>query len=236
MSRRRGPRRVRPEPEGANVVYPQYRILFRAGGVMNVTVRARNILRGMKQRWGTSSTKRRLWDSEYASGKWDNLYQTTRGYFYDSLEGYCRNGSILDLGCGSGSTGNELRIDCYGEYVGVDVSEVAVRKASERSLQNGRDRKNRYVAEDILTYVPQHNHDVILFRESIYYIPRPKIKALLLRYSQFLKSDGVFMATITERGTKRSKKMKIRRIIDENFKVLEKLGPDDAVVIFRARS
>jgi SAM-dependent methyltransferase len=141
-------------------------------------------------------------------------------WIYQFVQSYCRGGSILDLGCGSGNTGNELAETSYHDYTGVDISEVAVRKATERSVRNGRTAKNRYIKSDILSYVPREKHDVILFRESIYNVPRALMKKTLDRYAHFLAEEGVFIVYLSRDGTE-----EVREIvgwIEANYRVAEK--------------
>ncbi len=160
---------------------------------MNVINRIKNAIRGARQRWGTPRMKRQLWNQEFANGRWDFIENTSGDLIYEYVEKYCRNGSILDLGCGSGNTGCELNLDKYSAYTGVDIADVAIERARQRSVANHRDRKNHYQQSDIATYIPSQEYDVILFRESIYYIPRLKIKSVLDHYSKFLKPEGVFI-------------------------------------------
>src|SRR5262249_3854453 len=61
---------------------------------------------------------------------------------------------------------------------------------------NGRSSKNRYIDADIYTYPPERTYDVIVFGDSLYYVPQHKIPAMLDRYSNTLKRGGVFIARI----------------------------------------
>jgi 2-polyprenyl-3-methyl-5-hydroxy-6-metoxy-1,4-benzoquinol methylase len=160
---------------------------------MNLITRLKNAIRGAKQRWRTSRVKRRLWNQEFANGRWDFIENTPGDLIYEYVEKYCRGGNILDLGCGSGNTGCELDENSYENYTGIDISDVAIEKAIRRSEANRRNKKNRYQQSDITTYTPSQRYNVILFRESIYYIPRFKIKTILDHYAKFLKPDGVFI-------------------------------------------
>jgi SAM-dependent methyltransferase len=160
---------------------------------MSFLKRIKNALRGAKQRWGTSRIKQRTWNEEFASGRWDGIERTPEDIVYPFVEKYCRGGSILDLGCGSGNTGCELNGNSYQEYIGVDISDVALEKARLRSAECQRAGKNRYVQGDIVAYMPDAKHNVILFRESIYYIPKRQIRSTLERYAQHLKPDGVLI-------------------------------------------
>jgi 2-polyprenyl-6-hydroxyphenyl methylase/3-demethylubiquinone-9 3-methyltransferase len=175
-----------------------------------------------------------MWDSEYIGGRWDHCERTPGAQVYECVERHCRNGSILDLGCGSGNTGNELKTHCYSRYVGVDISDVAVRKAIERSARNGRAAKNHYLTGDIVSFVPSGNFDVILFRESIYYIPLVKLKWVLNRYRAVLGDEGVLVVDVSSRGTKKGDK--IRALIEANFGIVERLDApesDEFILVFR---
>jgi 2-polyprenyl-3-methyl-5-hydroxy-6-metoxy-1,4-benzoquinol methylase len=194
--------------------------------------RVKNTLRGQVQRRGTQWMKSLLWDAEYAGGKWDCCDATPGDNIYHYLEKYCNRGKILDLGCGSGNTGTELAQDCYSQYTGVDVSEIAIKKAARRSRQCGRRNLNEYSQSDIVAYTPQGKYDVILFRESIYYIPRPKVAATLARFRLHLFPTGVFIVTVYSRVNFGW----IVRLIQEHYTVLETYGPassPEAFLVFR---
>lgn len=162
-----------------------------------------NVLRGLRKQRGTSGMKSRVWNQEYASGRWSHCNHTPGAEVYRCIEAHARGGRILDLGCGAGNTGNEISPQCYCEYIGVDISDVAVANADERSVRSGRGESNRYLVADIETFVPEGTFNVILFRESIYYVPPEKLAGTLERYRQHLiPSEGVFVAELSTRGTK----------------------------------
>ena len=71
---------------------------------------------------------------------------------------------------------------------------------------------------------------MILFRDSIYYVPGPKVKGMLDRYLKFLKRGGVFIVRLwTGNGKYRS----TVDFIEANFEIVEKTvsGPSDTVVL-----
>lgn len=202
---------------------------------MYLKTKIKNVLRGMKQLWGGREIKRRLWDTEYGGGRWDHCERTPGAFVYSVVEKHCVNGSILDLGCGSGNTGNELDVTKYTDYTGIDISEVALAKAAARSEQGGRGGKNRYIQDDVISYLPRQTHDVILLRESIYYIPRLKIQSVLDRYATYLTDRGVFVVDVGENSTRKAGA--ILEIIERNYKVLEKHSSGesrDFVIVFRS--
>lgn len=172
-----------------------------------------------------------LWDEEFGSGQWNYLERTTDDPIYPILEKYVRNGALLDMGCGSGNTANELDHAKFSEYTGTDLSDVAVRKAIERTKANGREAQTEFKCAPIENFSPTKQYDVILFRESIFYIPVRKIGAVLDRYAPFLKSGGVFIVRMCDR----EKYAAIVELIGQNFRVLEQKtveGAKDIIIVF----
>jgi 2-polyprenyl-3-methyl-5-hydroxy-6-metoxy-1,4-benzoquinol methylase len=192
----------------------------------------RAVLSRFVKRWGPALLKQRLWDSEFQAGQWGYLDQTVDDPIYDILEKYLRDGEILDVGCGSGNTGNELDGSLYSRYTGTDISEVAIQQARARSEQNGRGEKNRYLRSDMESFVPDGKYDVILFRESIFYIPLPKVKSTLDHYVRFLKPEGVVVVRMCDR----EKYKGIVNILRVNYTVQETHDVEnakDVIIVFR---
>lgn len=197
--------------------------------------KARDRIRDLLQIYGSAKTKQQLWDSEFASSRWDCLETTTDDCIYSHLEKWVKGGSVLDLGCGSGSTANELDENAFSEYTGIDISEIAVAKARERTNANGRADKCRFHQGDVVGYTPAQQFNVILFRDSIYYIKRKQIKNVLKRYAKWLKEEGVFIVRIWDG---RGKLREFARIIEENFDVAEEYRHESSgtiVLVFRCR-
>lgn len=188
--------------------------------------RSLRFVRGFVLSYGPQMIKRRVWDKEYSGNKWNFADNTVGDCVYSHLERHARNGSVLDIGCGSGNTATEMDAAAYRTYVGVDISEAALAKAARRSKEAGRQDKNRFECADFLDYVPTGEFDVILFRESMYHVPLNKIKAVLDRYSRFLKEDGVFIVRLfaASRETAKSKYRPVAMlgIMEARFDVVEK--------------
>jgi SAM-dependent methyltransferase len=163
---------------------------------LNFPKRVQNKVRGLLLANGPESIKRLIWNSEFGKGRWDSLEETHGDCIYPYLEQYLNRGSLLDLGCGTGNTGHELAADAYHDYTGVDISDVALDKARNKAVAEGRSDKNRYFQSDISSYEPTQQFDVILFRESIYYIAAPELQGTLERYANFLKPGGVFIVRL----------------------------------------
>jgi len=163
---------------------------------MYIVDRTLRFVRGFLLSYGPSGVKKRLWDKEFSSTKWDFIDNTVGDCVYPYLEKYAQNGNILDLGCGPGNTANELAGDVYQSYIGVDISEAALAKAVKRSQENGRGGKNSFVNSDFLGYQPTQEFDIILFRESLYHVPYGQVVPILKKFSTNLKSTGVFVVRL----------------------------------------
>jgi SAM-dependent methyltransferase len=174
-----------------------------------------------------------LWNHDFVRGRYGRADNTSEDYLYSFLKKYANKGSILDLGCGAGNTENELDVSAYHDCTGVDVSDEAIRRAKKRTEEEGRGEKNYYIQSDFFSYVPAQKFDVILFRDSIYYVALPRIKSMLDRYSKYLKERGVFIARIWSVGGKENRSADI---IENNFDVIEKhlFGHQKmAIIVFR---
>ena len=183
----------------------------------------------------------RLWDQEFSGTHWDFINNTVGDCVYPQLEKHLKNGDILDLGCGPGNTANELPENAYTTYVGVDISEAALVKARKRTEENGRTGKNSFACSDFLSYQPTQQFAVILFRESMYHVPRGNVKPILEHFSKYLKDDGVFIVRMNTSDGKGGQKHRLKAaigIMESDFDVVEKhqygvSGP--TVIVFRPR-
>ena len=208
---------------------------------MHIVERPLTILGGLLKRYGPSRVKQLLWDREFGSGHWDFIDCTAGDCVYPHLENHLKNGTILDLGCGPGNTANELSEGSYRLYIGVDISQTALDKATRRSKEAGRASKNRFVCTDFLSYVPSERFDVILIREAMYHVPGNKVKSMLHHYSEYLTKDGLFvvrMATVGMNGKGKRRLEMMVDVIEKDFDVVEKRqygksGP--LVIAFRPR-
>jgi len=201
--------------------------------MMSLRRKTHNALRSFVQTYGTPTAKRRLWNAEFGRGRWKGLESTAGDRVYSYLEKYANKGHILDLGCGSGSTANELDVSAYTSYLGVDIADVALDRARARSEENGRGTKNVFRQSDIESYVPPAVFDVILFRDSLYYLQRNSIVSTLRRYAEHLSATGVFIVRLANGSTAYAP---IVRDIEQNFVLVERarfMDPDALVLVFR---
>lgn len=184
---------------------------------MNWLTRFAALLTARRKRWGSTAAKEQIWDQEYAAGQWDGMMPTATDSIFGYLDTYIAGGSILDMGCGAGPTGHDLKPTSYAHFHGVDISQVAITRAVARAQEQGRAAKNTYVCGDIACYAPTRQYDVILFRESLYYIPFLRIVSVLNALKPSLTARGAFIVRMHDR----KEYLPITTLIQRQYTIIE---------------
>jgi 2-polyprenyl-3-methyl-5-hydroxy-6-metoxy-1,4-benzoquinol methylase len=133
------------------------------------------------------------WEADYLSGHWNYLESLRELPRYSVIAGYCHHlkngGSILDVGCGEGVLLERLDRSRFSEYVGIDISDVAIQRACRMA-----DERTRFICADVEAFNPPGLFDVIVLNECLYYFADPV--SVLRRYEQALKKDGIIVASM----------------------------------------
>jgi SAM-dependent methyltransferase len=137
------------------------------------------------------------WNYQYATGKWDQLKNEQARLATTALLliRHLPPGRVLEIGCGEALLQQQINPADYLGWLGVDISDLAIRKAQAFATD-----RVRYLTADMETFDPGGQFDAIVFTESIYYSASPG--RLLRRYARFLNPGGVFIISIFR--TKRS--------------------------------
>lgn len=143
---------------------------------------------GFVLRFCGKTLRRTAFDQMYQSGRWDFDDKTTE--LIEIIEGYARNGAILILGCGTASIVRHLNQSTFQYLLGVDMSPVAISKASKQA-----NTKIHFEVGDIEELRCQQAFDVILFSESLYYLKTAKAETVLGRLQRDLRPGGCIIAT-----------------------------------------
>jgi 2-polyprenyl-6-hydroxyphenyl methylase/3-demethylubiquinone-9 3-methyltransferase len=134
----------------------------------------------------------KTWNKEYSYGKWQYLetvpIERSRNFliaiFCDS---YAKNGSILDIGSGEGVLSDFLNKQQKRKYVGIDISSVAVKLASDK-------RPNiKIVLSTAESFLPDIKYDIIIFNEVLYYTNH---NTIMQKYSKFLNKNGLIIISV----------------------------------------
>ena len=129
------------------------------------------------------------WNHQYDKGLWDGLKAMDELARFSVIVGYVK---VLEIGCGEGLLQQRLQSQNYGRFVGTDISDLAIRKATADAGDN----KCTYLVADMDTYKPDGQFDLIIFNEVIYYSKYP-LKTLQ-RMATYLKTNGLLIVTIND--------------------------------------
>ncbi|HEX9941121.1 MAG TPA: class I SAM-dependent methyltransferase [Thermoanaerobaculia bacterium] len=133
-----------------------------------------------------------VWDAQYRSGGWEFMRGLDELAHYSVIAGFLHHlkpgGSVLDVGSGEGLLNDQLRPFGYSRYLGVDLSEAAVRQAAGRV-----DAKTSFTAADAESYTPPERWDAVVFNECVYYFNDPL--GTVRRYEAFLEDGGLFVVS-----------------------------------------
>ncbi|HWY53002.1 MAG TPA: methyltransferase domain-containing protein [Terriglobales bacterium] len=177
-----------------------------------------NILGAIKHKWNTRivGARKRMWDTLYAAGFGYQLSlpgeQAHNQTLVDFMVSANKNTTILDVGCGEGLLLDYLGCWGYQKYVGVDLSDVAVRNASKRANQN-----TSFVSALAESFVPDGQFDAIIFNECLYCFADPL--QVIRRYERYLTPDGVILVSLF---TKTERIKLIAAEISKGFRVMRK--------------
>jgi SAM-dependent methyltransferase len=106
--------------------------------------------------------------------------------------------SFLDLGCGGGTLALKLGPQVI-DYCGVDISDVAIAKATENSkLQDSDRRRFQFFVSEIQLFNPPHDFDVIVFNEVLYYLSLNEVEKVIRHFKTFLRPQGVICISLKD--------------------------------------
>lgn len=143
-------------------------------------------------RFGSRRLRALAFDSKYQGGRWGD-YDDGGGQLSAMVSHYLRKGDLLILGCGGATVLEGLEASGLNSSLGVDLSTEAVRRASGFASS-----RVSFLVQDMELLECSSDYDVILFSESLYYVPAQRQLPLLRRLSKHLKHGGVFIVTLAE--------------------------------------
>lgn len=141
---------------------------------------------------GDAPVSKEVWEEQYGKGGWEFMRRLDELARYSVIAGYLHHlkpgGSVLDVGSGEGLLADHLRPFGYSRYLGVDLSEAAIRQAAGRE-----DAATAFAAADAEAYVPPGKWEAVVFNECVYYFNDPV--GSVRRYESFLEKDGVVIVS-----------------------------------------
>ena len=178
-------------------------------------------------RFGPKSLRSAAFDERYRRGDW-NFRDGESDELPSVIQKYLRGGDLLILGCGGASILDGLTQTPISSVLAVDLSKEAIRLASRYASE-----KIVFRVDDMTTFACPRPYDVMLFSESLYYIPVAAGEKLLKRLAPHLKPGGVFVVTLAQA----TRYQDIIEMIRRGFKLTEDRkfsGSDRHLLVFSA--
>jgi 2-polyprenyl-3-methyl-5-hydroxy-6-metoxy-1,4-benzoquinol methylase len=202
------------------------KLAFRRNRMQQVFERLMGV-RGMHfiaSRFGGAGLRAAAFDQKFRNGAWNFDVDVEVGLL---LERYGRNGTVLIMGCGAAAGLGEVDAKTFSSVLGVDISTEALQRASRHSAPN-----IKFQQCDMLKFKSSELYDLVVFSESLYYVPRFRRKSFLKKHSESLKPSGCFVVTVAQP----QKFISILRMIRRNFRVVEDRGFEGSnrhLIVFR---
>lgn len=155
------------------------------------------------------------WDKEWKSGTWGYLDKITversrlsiiGGVFIQMLAP--ENASVVDVGCGEGPLSDFLNVNQKSNYVGVDLSKVAISNARIKRPSI------KFIHSPANLFNPENKFDVVVFSDVLYYTEYEKVIA---QYLNFLNPKGIMIISIFHQ----TDKLKYEEIFKHAREVME---------------
>lgn len=184
-------------------------------------------LRALGKRRGGTWMQTRIWNWEFKSGQWDYLRTTTDDSLYPYLIARLDQGPLLDLGCGNGTIRCELPAGATSRYVGIDISTEAIAQAEQRAssleaLAGGQLFLAGSITDPSILARVGDNFDVILLRETLYYIDLDDLPAFFAMVCALLSTRGLILIRIWDKFRYASHVEAVRTLL----RVVEEVGSE----------
>lgn len=143
-------------------------------------------------RFGWPALKRAAFDAKYQSGDWAFTLECPE--LVDLVVHHCQQGRIAVLGCGSNALGRALPEASYSSLTGFDLSPDAIAFAREHSPSD-----QDFTVADMTTFTPAFaSFNLMVFPESLYYVPAAQTLEVLRRVAGGLTASGRIIATFAQ--------------------------------------
>jgi 2-polyprenyl-3-methyl-5-hydroxy-6-metoxy-1,4-benzoquinol methylase len=133
-----------------------------------------------------------IWNKQYQRGTWDVLGSKENAGRYEKIVGlinmFSKGSKILDVGCGHGVVYKHIGDRFKKNYLGTDISDVAIKKAKKKHPGG------RFMQADMVDYKTKEKFDVVIFNETLYYLEKPL--KIVDKYMRFLAVDGILLVSM----------------------------------------
>ncbi len=134
-----------------------------------------------------------LWNRQYSRGRWQEDQRSPA--VIELTTRLCRGGKLVEFGCGSGLLPLLLPVGTFSNYLGVDVSDVAIRLANKRETVNCQFRQQR-----MQDWKGDENVSLILAEECLYYLGPEEQRRFLKLCRDSLVPEGTILVIVHDQN------------------------------------
>jgi trans-aconitate methyltransferase len=157
-------------------------------------------------------------DRKYRRGGYAFLDRPGELGHYLIVAGYVhhlfRRPRVLDIGCGHGRLADFLREAPLRDYLGIDLSREAIRRARARHGA-----RLTFAVADFNNWVPPGRYEAIIFSESLNYAAQPA--ATLERFATALAPGGALIVSLHRHRQPGARWWRTWRNAEQRFAVLD---------------
>ena len=154
--------------------------------------------------------KKNAWDSQFRAGVWCQHERSP--HTAEKVRKLCGGGRLIEFGCGEGNLLDVLPPGSYTEYIGYDISAVAVQKAALRVRQMGL-LNCRFEQCDMACWHGVSETSLVLAEECLYYLSSREIETFL-RTALACLSQGGHILVVVHSAEKHARTLQVCREAD----------------------
>lgn len=158
---------------------------------LNLRVTAHTWLWSILRRIGADKA---VWEKQYGRGKWLNGQRSP--VVLRLVSQLCQGGTLVEFGCGDGLLPRLLPDGSFSNYIGIDISKVAIRCAKQRHPARG---DCHFIQSRMENWEGDRNVSLILMEECLYYLGRQEQERLLPKCLSSLGPRGRILVVVHER-------------------------------------
>lgn len=141
----------------------------------------------------TLGFRRFSWNEQYRAGLWQG--EARSATTIRMIEDLCHGGKMVEFGCGEGELPVILSPNTFREYLGIDISDVAIARARQRAAAAGLTSCS-FEQGDMSTWRGSSEVDFILLEECLYYLNERCRLAFLAKCSVSLAAKGRILVVV----------------------------------------
>ena len=135
------------------------------------------------------------WNSQYRAGVWKADSSGRSPATIERVKKLCKGGLLVEFGCGEGSLPCSISHTTYAQYVGIDISDVAIERAKARAKREEIE-NYKFIQADMSRWDGVSNASLILLEECLYYLKGKKLVDFLERCCANLAPDGHILVIV----------------------------------------